>query len=117
MTSPSPGASDPTRSATDHDPGVDSPDIDQLQAGIEQTREDLAATVDALTAKLDVKARTRAKLTDTTENVKDQAAHLAHSAQDAATDEQGQPKPAVVAGAAVAVAALVALVVRSWRRD
>jgi hypothetical protein len=48
---------------TPDDTSSPQPDIEQLQAEIEQTREQLGETVDALTAKLDVKSRTRARLT------------------------------------------------------
>ena len=43
------------------------PDVAQLQADIERTREDLAQTVDALTDKLDVKAGTRRRVSETRE--------------------------------------------------
>jgi MYXO-CTERM domain-containing protein len=72
---------------------------DRIEADIEQVREHLAETVDALHAKLDVKAHARAKAAD----VKDRA-----------TTDDGAPRPAVFV-ATVAVVALVVLV--AWRRS
>ena len=61
---------------------------EQIEAEIEALREQLAATVDQLTHKLDVKDRM--------------------------TTDTGRPRPELLAAAGVAVAAVVALVV--WRR-
>ena len=74
-------------------------DPDAIRADIERTRENLAETVDALHAKLDVKGQATAKVA----RVKDQA-----------TTETGKPRPEIVAGAVV-VALLVASLVW-WRR-
>lgn len=76
------------------------PTADQLEADIERQRHELASTVDALQARLDVKARTRDK---------------AHELRDRATDARGRPRPQVVAAGVavlVLVAGLVALRVR-----
>lgn len=72
---------------------------DAIEADIEAQREQLAGTVDALAAKLDVKSRAKAT-----------AADLA----DRATDAQGRPRPPVLAAAAAALTALGALA--WWRR-
>lgn len=69
-------------------------DVAALQADIEQTREELAETVDLLAAKLDVKARV----------------------QDRMTTDDGKPTPAVLAVAGFVVAAAVAYVVVRRRR-
>lgn len=61
---------------------------EQIEAEIEEQRAQLAATVDQLTAKLDVKARL--------------------------TTESGMPRPEVLAAAGCLVASTVALV--WWRR-
>lgn len=61
---------------------------EQIEAEIEAQREQLAATVDQLTHKLDVKDRM--------------------------TTDTGRPRPELLAAAGVAVVAVVALVV--WRR-
>lgn len=71
---------------------------ERLEAEIEQQREQLAATVDQLATKLDVKSKVSAKIA---------------SVKDAATDERGKPRPQALAAAGVGVAALVALLV--WR--
>ena len=76
---------------------------EQLEADIERQRDELASTVDALHARLDVKTR-----------AKDKAAEL----RDRATDDAGRPRPQVIVGAAavlVAVGGLIALRVRRSR--
>ena len=65
------------------------PTADQLEADIAQQREDLAETIDALQAKLDVKAR----------------------AKDGLTTDSGKPRPQVLAAAGLAIAAVVGYVV------
>ena len=69
---------------------------EQLEADIERQREELATTVDALQARLDVKARAQQKVADV---------------RDRATTDEGRPRPEVIAGAAAVVVALVGLVV------
>jgi hypothetical protein len=71
---------------------------EQIEADIERQRDELAATVSQLQAKLDVKAR-----------AKDKATEL----QDRATTESGRPRPELVAAAAAVVVLLGVLV---WRR-
>jgi hypothetical protein len=71
----------------------------EIEADIVRQREELADTVTALQAKLDVKT---------------QARHKAADLKARATTETGKPKPAVAAGAVGVVAALVALA--WWRR-
>lgn len=72
---------------------------EEIEADIEQQREQLAQTVDALSAKLDVKSQAQAKV---------------HDVADRATTADGKPRPEVLAaGAAVLVA--VGLLVW-WRR-
>jgi hypothetical protein len=69
-----------------------------LEAQVERDREQLAATVDALHHKLDVRAHAKAR-----------AARL----KDRATTDSGRPAPAALGLAAVALAGLGLLV---WRR-
>ena len=69
-----------------------------IEADIERQREQLAETVDALTAKLDVKARAGAKAADVL---------------DAATTDSGKPKPELLGAVAAALAATALLV--WWR--
>jgi MYXO-CTERM domain-containing protein len=73
-------------------------DPEAIRADIERTREDLAQTVDALHAKLDVKTR-----------AKDKVAQVKNSA----TTSDGKPRPEVIA---VAVAALVVVAGLVWWR-
>jgi hypothetical protein len=74
-------------------------DPDAIRADIERTRENLAETVDALHAKLDVKSQATAKV-----------AHF----KDRATTENGRPRPEIVAGAVVAALLVAGLI--WWRR-
>ena len=80
------------------DSGVNGTSPDEIEADIARQREELAATVTELHARVDVKARTRAK-----------AAEL----RGRATTPDGKPDPRVVA-AAVAVVVLAG--VAFWRR-
>ena len=54
------------------------PSVAELQADIEQTREQLGGTVDALAAKLDVKSRAKDKISATKERLKDRAVAPGH---------------------------------------
>ena len=85
------------------------PGVEEIEADIERTRAELAATVDALTDRLDVKSRLRGKV----EHTKRDAVQRVHTARNRATDQDGRPTPPVIAGAA-ALVALVTLLV--WRR-
>ena len=83
--------------AQHHDGGPDnSPEA--LEAQVERNREELAATVDALHHKLDVKAQAKIRVA---------------RARDAATTDSGKPSPALLGVAALAVAGVGLLV---WRR-
>jgi hypothetical protein len=73
-------------------------DPGSIEADIIRQREELARTVDALSAKLDVKARAEHRMADL---------------KDSATTDSGRPRPALVLTAGIAVAAAVALV--WWR--
>lgn len=76
-----------------------SKDPDAIRADIERTREELAETVDALHAKLDVKSQAKARLA---------------RAKDQATTDTGKPRPELVSGAAGAVLVLAGLI--WWRK-
>ena len=71
---------------------------EQIESDIEAQREHLAETIDALTAKLDVKSQAKAKVAD----VKDRA-----------TTDSGKPRPEVLVGVGVVVAVVVGVLV--WR--
>ena len=71
----------------------------QIEADIARQRAQLAGTIDALSAKLDVKSQAQAK---------------AAAVRSGATDDAGRPRPELVAAGAVAVALAVAFV--WWRR-
>jgi MYXO-CTERM domain-containing protein len=72
-----------------------------LEAEVERNREQLAATVDALHHKLDVKAQAKQRVA---------------SLRDAATTDSGKPSPAVLGTAALAVAGVGLLLWRRTRR-
>jgi len=99
------------------------PHYKELQAEIERDREQLGETIEALTARLDVKTRTKERLNEAKERAAAQldagrikALELTRFVRNAATDEQGKPIPAAFVGAAVAASALVAITVVARRR-
>lgn len=113
--------------------GTRSPE--EIQEHIEATRQDLAETVDALTAKADVKARAKEQAQATKERAaaqvqvtRERAAEQVGAARvkvsgaaaqgkDALTDDEGTLRPEVPVVAAVAVAVIVGVVVvTAWRR-
>lgn len=103
--------------STDHDTdasSTDDPEVAALQADIERTREELAQTVDQLTAKLDVKTRVRETVSETKDRAASQVQHL----RDQATDDDGKPTPAAMGVGAGIVAGVAAVVlVFMWRRS
>lgn len=101
-------------------------DVDQLEAHVEQTRQELGQTVDALSAKLDVRSRTRNRLNTTRAHAahgvalarqrtaeavagtREKTAGLGAGAKHAASDARhSRLAPAVPAAVAVVVAAVV----------
>jgi hypothetical protein len=89
------------------EPGPDA-GVDDIQADIERTRKELGETVGALSAKLDVKERTKQKATETKERVVD----TAHTVGRVATHDPKVKMPLI---AALVLGAVVAGVV-VWRR-
>lgn len=87
----------PTATPYDGSP-LDPTDPDQIKADIEATREQLAATVDELSHRLDVPSR---------------AKESAFQARDTAVETYRENPPAVLGVAAALVAAVVGIVV--WR--
>lgn len=103
-------------------PGKDA-SADEIAADIEQTREHLGATVDALTNKLDVKSRAQDKVADARDRaatqvdaVKAQGARLVVQARDAATEDDGSTKPVVPIAAGLLGAGMAVLAITAWRR-
>jgi hypothetical protein len=86
------------------------PEVVELQADIERTREELAKTVDLLTAKLDVKSRVRDQVSHTVTTTKETAAHQLQSVRDRATDSSGRPTPVALGTAGAIVSAVAAVV-------
>jgi ElaB/YqjD/DUF883 family membrane-anchored ribosome-binding protein len=93
--------------------------VDDIQTDIEQTRKELGQTVEALSAKLDVKERTKEKVAETKERFVEKADTLRHTATEkadtlrhTATDN---PKRTVPVMAIVLIGALAAGFVW-WRR-
>ena len=86
-------------SSPGEDPTPPVSDPDAIKADIERTRDNLAETVDALHAKLDVKGQAKVKVA----NVKDRA-----------TTDAGKPRPEVVVGALGLVLLVAGLI--WWRR-
>jgi uncharacterized protein DUF3618 len=85
-------------------------DPDAIREEIEQTRSDLADTVDALQYKMDVKARAKERARATGAGLRERGVEL----KDQATTSEGKPRPELLAGAAVVLALVVAVV--WWRR-
>lgn len=85
------------------EPGPEA-EIDDLATDIEQTRKELGETVEALSAKMDVKQRTKDKAADTKEAVVDKAHALVHTTFD---DGRAKVTVPVAAAVVVGVAALV----------
>ena len=99
------------------------PDVEQLQAEIEQNRSQLGETVDALSARLDVKSRAKVKLDESKQRAaarfdagRTRARDLSGRGRAAATTADGKPAPAVLAGAGLAVASLALTGVLVWMR-
>lgn len=82
-------------------PGVNGSSPGEIEADIERQRDELASTVDALQAKLDVKTR---------------AQHKAAEVRDRVTTADGRPRPELIGAAAALGAAVVGLVVLRRRR-
>jgi hypothetical protein len=88
---------------------------EEIQAEIENTREQLAATVDALAAKFDVGAQARSAVHDVRQNV----AEAAHGAAERATGAAGRVKETItgVAGTAAGRVETVAQVGKVKARE
>ena len=94
------------------EPGPDA-DIGELQSDIEQTRKELGETVEELSAKLDVKQRTKDKAAEAKAAVVEKAHTVQHSVQHATIDD-GRAKLTVPVAAAIVVGAAAFWIY--WRR-
>ena len=85
----------------------------ELEADIARTREDLADTVDQLSAKLDVKTRIRNRAAE----AKDAATVQVQSARQHLVDVDGKPRPTTLGVGGGVLAAIAAVVlVKLWLR-
>lgn len=96
---------------------------EEIEADLERTRAELGQTVDALSAKLDVKSRARAQLRSVTTCLQDQvsatrsrAGTLTAKGKDAVTDEGGNLNPTVPAAAVATIILGAGVVVFVLRR-
>jgi Protein of unknown function (DUF3618) len=85
------------------EPGPDA-GIDDIRTDIDQTRKELGETVEALTAKMDVKERTKEKAAETKERVLDRAHAVQHATIDDGRAKLTVPLAAVVVAGVAAVA-------------
>jgi hypothetical protein len=76
---------------------------EELEAQIEEQREQLAGTIDALAAKLDVKTQAQAKVAEAKETAKQRT-----------TTADGKPRPELLAAGAALVVVVVAII--WWRK-
>ncbi|MDQ1104080.1 DUF3618 domain-containing protein [Nocardioides zeae] len=110
--------------ATPDDPHEEhQPTVAELEEQVEQTRADLADTVEALAAKADVTGRAKHKAEEVVQHARTsaevtagQAAQAVANARDQLTDDRGKPTPAALGGAGglLVLGLVVAVVV--WRR-
>jgi MYXO-CTERM domain-containing protein len=104
MTEPDPGRPEPPPGASAEDIGAD----------IEATRTELGQTVEALSAKLDVKAQLKHEVEDAKNLVAEKGSAVSARVVDVATDDTGSVRPVIPVAALAAVAIIVAAVL--WRR-
>jgi ElaB/YqjD/DUF883 family membrane-anchored ribosome-binding protein len=108
------------------EPGADA-GISDIQADIEQTRQHLGETIEALSAKTDVAGRAKEKVDDTKDAIaerasdtKDAIVEKTHAAQTTArhalTDTSGSVRAGLPIAAVIAATAVVVAGVVAWRR-
>jgi hypothetical protein len=110
---------------TDHDAGKPEPgpdaSVNDVEADIEATRNELGQTVEALSAKLDVKQQAKQKadetkelIADKAESVRSKGSEVGSQVVDVATNHQGSVR-AVLPAVALALVAVIGGVI-IWRR-
>ena len=101
-----------SRNGTTPASGTQTASVTELREDIAQHRQELAQTVDALAAKLDVKARTRARL----EAGRAKAVETVTTARDHATDDNGAVRPELLVAAGVLALSVTAITLLGLRR-
>ncbi len=106
------------------DQSTEKPDIEEIKADIAQTREELGRTVDALSAKLDVKARAKGRVDAARQRAmvqldtaRSRASDIGARAKDASTSDTGNLKPAIPLGAVVLALVGVGVLLLRRRRN
>jgi hypothetical protein len=110
---------------TDPDPGKPEPgpdaSVDDIQADIEAARNELGQTVEALSAKLDVKQQAKQKVDDTkglivdkAQTVRSKSSDVGSRVVDVATDDEGSVRPVVPVAAVALIVVIVGVVI--WKR-
>ena len=96
-----------------------SPDDQQeLEKEIEQSRERLGETVEALAAKVDVKARAQEKLGQLTARLKGKATEATDKATQAGQQIRKRPVPVAATAGVIGALVLFFALIRRWtRRD
>jgi uncharacterized protein (DUF3084 family) len=98
------------------EPGPDA-SIDDIRADIENTREELGETVEALSAKLDVKERTKQKALETKDRIgektRETKQRVVQATQRMRSGDSGKPVASVVA---IAVATAISGGIVVWTR-
>jgi ElaB/YqjD/DUF883 family membrane-anchored ribosome-binding protein len=109
---------------TDRNGTAAKPDLVALREDIRQTRADLGATVQALAARADVKARAREQVQETKQRVLTRAAEMTGRVRESSPRElarqagsrvRANPVPTVLLFAGLAAAAGIILIVRGRR--
>jgi hypothetical protein len=96
-------------------PGPAADDPAAVRAQIAETRQALGDTVEALTAKTDVKGRVTAKVDERKAQLHDQGERIVAQVRDTAENARRRPIPLAVVAALLAVLATVLLVRRTKR--
>ena len=93
-------------------------DQQELEKEIEQTREQLGQTVEALAARVDVKARAQQELDQLTARLKGTANQAKQQAAQAGQQIRKRPVPAAATVGVIGALVLFFTVIRRWmRRD